>query len=221
MSGARPGLPARVALWPLRAAADGADPARRGGAAALPAALALDRRATDHPADRGLDRDAAAAGGARPARRSLRHRRAAEAGRAGDDGARRDLGRAARLTLAYLASFLIVERIYRAGEAQLLSYRWLACWHRPAQPAAPAGAGLGEAASRCTRLREPSLLPRVSERGCSGCACAAGRRRCVSGENPRSPHPEEPRSSVSKDAPAGSGASTSILRDGRFATSSG
>lgn len=30
------------------------------------------------------------------------------------------------LALAYLASFLIVERIYRAGEAQLLSYRWFA-----------------------------------------------------------------------------------------------
>lgn len=30
------------------------------------------------------------------------------------------------LALAYLASFLIVERIYRAGEPKLLSYRWLA-----------------------------------------------------------------------------------------------
>lgn len=30
------------------------------------------------------------------------------------------------LALAYLASFLIVERIYHAGRAQLLSYRWLA-----------------------------------------------------------------------------------------------
>ena len=30
------------------------------------------------------------------------------------------------LGLAHLASFLIVERIYRAGEAQLLSYGWLA-----------------------------------------------------------------------------------------------
>lgn len=30
------------------------------------------------------------------------------------------------LGVAYLASFLIVERIYHAGRAQLLSYRWLA-----------------------------------------------------------------------------------------------
>jgi hypothetical protein len=30
------------------------------------------------------------------------------------------------LGLAYLASFLIVERIYHAGRVQLLSYRWLA-----------------------------------------------------------------------------------------------
>lgn len=30
------------------------------------------------------------------------------------------------LALAYLASFLIVERIYHAGRAQLLSYGWLA-----------------------------------------------------------------------------------------------
>lgn len=30
------------------------------------------------------------------------------------------------MTLAYLASFLIVERVFRAGEAQLLSYPWLA-----------------------------------------------------------------------------------------------
>jgi hypothetical protein len=30
------------------------------------------------------------------------------------------------LALAYLASFLIVERIYHAGRSQLLSYDWLA-----------------------------------------------------------------------------------------------
>jgi hypothetical protein len=30
------------------------------------------------------------------------------------------------LAVAYLASFLIVERIYQAGRDKLLSYRWLA-----------------------------------------------------------------------------------------------
>jgi hypothetical protein len=48
------------------------------------------------------------------------------------------------LGLAYLASFLIVERIYHAGRAQLLSYGWLAWSDGPSRAPARRTAGLGQ-----------------------------------------------------------------------------